>query len=129
MKKGKWLAASLLVLLTMTGCGSKGLTCTSESNSLGMEMKNTIKVNFKGDKVDSMKVTVDVTLPDSLKDQKQTMIDSFKENGDVENAKVTETKNGFKVEGSANAKDLGTDNNAKYDDVKKALEGSGYKCK
>ena len=111
MKKGKWLAASLLVLLTMTGCGSKGLTCTSESNSLGMEMKNTIKVNFKGDKVDSMKVTVDVTLPDSLKDQKQTMIDSFKENGDVENAKVTETKNGFKVEGSANAKDLGTDNN------------------
>ena len=129
MKKGKWLAASLLVLLTMTGCGSKGLTCTSESNSLGMEMKNTIKVNFKGNKVDSMKVTVDVTLPDSLKDQKQTMIDSFKENGDVENAKVTETKNGFKVEGSANAKDLGTDNNAKYDDVKKALEGSGYKCK
>ena len=129
MKKGKWLAASLLVLLTMTGCGSKGLTCTSESNSLGMEMKNTIKVNFKGDKVDSMKVTVDVTLPDSLKDQKQTMIDSFKENGDVENAKVTETKNGFKVEGSANAKDLGTDNNAKDDDVKKALEGSGYKCK
>ena len=47
----------------------------------------------------------------------------------VKDAKVKETKNGFKVEGSADAKTLGTDNEAKYDDVKKALEASGYKCK
>lgn len=127
MKKGKLLAASLLVLLTMTGCGGKKLTCTNEIKESGIEMNQIIDVNFKGDKVDSMKVTVDVTLPDSLKDQKQTMIDSMKE--EVKDAKVTETKNGFKVTGSTDAKDLGTDNEAKYDDVKKTLEATGYKCK
>lgn len=127
MKKGKLLAASLLVLLTMTGCGGKKLTCTNEIKESGIEMNQKIDVNFKGDKVDSMKISIDVTLPDSLKDQKQTMIDSVKE--EVKEAKVTETKNGFKVTGSADAKDLGTDNEAKYDDVKKTLEATGYKCK
>lgn len=127
MKKGKLLAASLLVLFTMTGCGGKKLTCTNEIKESGIEMNQKIDVNFKGDKVDSMKISIDVTLPDSLKDQKQTMIDSVKE--EVKEAKVTETKNGFKVTGSADAKDLGTDNEAKYDDVKKTLEATGYKCK
>ncbi len=129
MKKGKLLAASLLVLLTMTGCGGKKLTCTSETNSLGMEMKSTVDVNFKGDKVNAMKIVVDVTLPDSMKEQKKTIMESFEKENTVKDAKVKETKNGFKVEGSADAKTLGTDNEAKYDDVKKALEASGYKCK
>lgn len=127
MKKGKLLAASLLVLLTMTGCGGKKLTCTNEVKQSGVEMNQKISVNFKGDKVDSMKIAIDVTLPDSLKDQKQTMIDSVK--SEVKDAKVKETKNGFTVEGGADAKDLGTDNDAKYDDVKKTLETAGYKCK
>lgn len=129
MKKGKWILASLLVLFTLTGCGQKGLTCTTETSSTGMEMKSTVTAKFKGDKLNSMKVSVDVTLPDSLKEQKKTMMESFKNDSTVKNAKIEETKNGFKLEGSANAKDLGTDDNAKYDDVKKALENSGYKCK
>ncbi len=129
MKKGKWLAASLLVLLTMTGCGSKSLTCTSETNSLGMEMKSTITSKFKGDKLNSMKVTVDVKLPESMMSQKKTIMESFEKENTVKEAKVKETKDGFKVEGSADAKSLGTDNNAKYDDVKKTLESAGYKCK
>lgn len=127
MKKGKLLAASLLVLLTMTGCGGKKLTCTNEIKESGVEMEQKIEVNFKGNKVDSMKVSVDVALPDSLKDQKQTMIDSVK--GEIKDAKVKETKDGFKVEGSMDAKTLGTNNEAKYDDVKKAIEATGYKCK
>ncbi|MCI8544837.1 MAG: hypothetical protein HFH09_01240 [Bacilli bacterium] len=129
MKKGKWLVASLLVLLTMTGCGSKSLTCTSETNSLGMEMKSTISSEFKGDKLNSMKVTVDVKLPESMMSQKKTIMESFEKENTVKEAKVKETKDGFKVEGSADAKSLGTDNNAKYDDVKKTLESAGYKCK
>ena len=113
----------------MTGCGGKKLTCTSETNSLGMEMKQTIDVNFKGDKVNGMKIAIDVTLPDSMKEQKKTIIESFKKEDTVKDAKVKETKNGFKVTGSADAEDLGADNEAKYDDVKKALEANGYKCK
>ena len=117
------------MLLSMTGCGGKKLTCTSETNSLGMEMISTVDVNFKGDKVNAMKIVVDVTLPDSMKEQKKTIMESFEKENTVKDAKVKETKNGFKVEGSADAKTLGTDNEAKYDDVKKALEASGYKCK
>ena len=129
MKKGKWILASLLVLFTLTGCGQKELTCTTEESTMGVEMKNTITAKFKGDKLNHMKVSVDVTLPDSLKEQKKKMMESFKNDSSVKEAKIKETKNGFKVEGSANAKDLGTDEKAKYDDVKKALEKSGYKCK
>ena len=129
MKKGKMLIASLLVLFTMTGCGSKTLTCTSEYKESGVEMGYSISAKFKSDKLNSMKVSVDVTLPENLMSQKQTMIDTMKDTKEIENAKITETKDGFKVEGIANAKELGTDNNASYDDVKKTLEAAGYKCK
>ena len=81
-------------------------------------------------KVDSMKSAVDVTLPDSMKDQKQTLIDSYKNSEAAsDDVKVSETNDGFRVEASANAKDLGIEDSAKYDDVKKVLESAGYTCK
>ena len=42
---------------------------------------------------------------------------------------MCETNDGFRVEASANAKDLGIEDSAKYDDVKKVLESAGYTCK
>lgn len=129
MKKGKLVIASLLVLLTMTGCGGKKMTCTIEEKSLGMEMKGTVNISFKGDKFSSAKAKMDITLPDSLKDQKDTMLNSFKNSNEMKDVKVKETKNGFRLTGQLSAEDLGIDDDVSYADAKKELEAGGYKCK
>ncbi|MCI8446622.1 MAG: hypothetical protein HFH31_03905 [Bacilli bacterium] len=130
MKRSKLLLVSLFAVLALTGCGKKNLTCTMDSNISGMESKTTVSIKFNGNKVDSMKSAVDVTLPDSMKDQKQTLIDSYKNSEAAsDDVKVSETNDGFRVEASANAKDLGIEDSAKYDDVKKVLESAGYTCK
>lgn len=130
MKKGILVLSSLVALVGLTGCGKK-LTCTMENNSLGLEMKQKVEVKFKGDTVDTMKVSMDITVPDEYKDKKQELIDMFKEEDD--SIKVTETKNGIRIEAD-NDSDIFAEmdingKEASYDDVKKAFEANKYTCK
>lgn len=130
MKKGILVISSLVALVGLTGCGKK-LTCTMENNSLGLEMKQKVEVKFKGDTVDTMKVSMDITVPDEYKDRKQELIDMFKEEDD--SIKVTETKNGIRIEAD-NDSDIFAEmdingKEASYDDVKKAFEAQKYTCK
>ncbi len=133
MKKGLLVLSSLAALVVMTGCGGKKLTCTMDNNSLGLETKSTVEVKFKKDVVDSMKVAMDITIPDEYKDQKDELIEEFKKS--EENVKVTETKNGIKVEADSSSNsdffdDLDFDDKeVSYDDAKKAFEAQGYTCK
>lgn len=130
MKKGVLVLSSLVALVGLTGCGKK-LTCTMENSQSGLEMKQNVEIKFKDDSVDTMKVTMDITIPDEYKDEKQELIDMFKE--EDENIKVTETNDGIRVEADENS-DLFADMDIKdkevsYDDAKKAFENQGYTCK
>lgn len=132
MKKGILVISSLVALVGLTGCGKK-LTCTMENSQLGLEMKQKVEVKFKGDTVDTMKIAMDIVVPDKYKDQKQELIDSFKE--EDENMKVTETKDGIRIEADSSSDSSLFDEfdvegkEASYDDVKKAFEAQGYTCK
>lgn len=130
MKKGILVLSSLVALVGLTGCGKK-LTCTMDNSSLGLEAKSTVEVKFKGDSVDSMKVSMDITIPEEYMDEKDDLINQFKDSYD--DVKVTEIKNGIRIEADENSSffqglDV-KDKTVSYDDVKKAFEGQGYTCK
>lgn len=132
MKYGK-LLLSFVAVGILTGCGSSGKTlkCTLDNQVSGMDSKTTVEAKFKSDKLDSMTVDVDITVPDEYKDQKKTLMDALSQTG--EGIKVTETKEGIKITADSNSEyyknlNLG-DDKAKYSDAKKALESQGYKCK
>ncbi len=130
--KGKLVAlVAVVAVFVMTGCGSKTLTCTNQNNMAGIEMNSTVKVNFKGDKMDDMKVIMEVKVPDEYKDQKQDLIDELKEID--ENIKVTETKDGVKAEMTADEdyfKELNIDSTTvTYDELKEAFTKQSYTCK
>lgn len=131
MNKSKLIVPALITLVTLTGCGGKKLSCTMEQSSLGLENKTTIQFNFKEDKINSMKATIEMVLPDEYKDQKQDLIDELKDSD--ENITVTETKNGIKATitgDSDQLEELGLDDETvNYEDVKKELEDQGYTCK
>ena len=127
--KGKLVALVALVsVFVMTGCGGKNLTCTTSNDIAGIEMNSTVKISFKGDKMNDMKVIIDVKVPDEYKDQKQDLVDELKELD--ENIKVTETKDGVKAEMTADEdyfKQLNIDSETvTYDDLKKAFEAQKY---
>ena len=131
MKKTKLVVPALITLVTLTGCGGKKLTCTMSEKTLGIQNNMSVVVTFKNNKVDKMKATVDMILPDEYKDQKQTLIDTLKDSN--KNIEVIETKDGIRTTISGNSDmagelDLG-DEIVTYDDVKKEFEEQGYNCK
>ncbi len=131
MKKAKIILPALVTLLALTGCGGKKLTCTMSQDSMGMEMKNTVNVTFKDDAFDSMNVVMDITVPEEYADSKQELIDTFKES--EEDMKVTETKNGIRLEMSSESEyfeELDVDKDTvTYDQLKALFEDEGYTCK
>ena len=118
-------------LAVLTGCGNKNLSCTMESSTSGMNTTNNVEINFKNDKVEKMKVVMDIEVHDEYKDQKQTLIDSLKQADKT--MEVKETKKGIQVTADENSSYFSklnlNDNKAKYSDVKKALEDGGFTCK
>ena len=100
-------------------------------DSMGMEMKNTVNVTFKDDAFDSMNVVMDITVPEEYADSKQELIDTFKES--EEDMKVTETKNGIRLEMSSESEyfeELDVDKDTvTYDQLKALFEDEGYTCK
>lgn len=130
--KGKLVALVAIVsVFVMTGCGGKKLTCTSSNNLAGIEMNSTVEVSFKGDKMNDMKVIIDVKVPDEYKDQKQDLIDELKELD--EDIKVSETKDGVRAEMTADEdyfKELNIDSTTvTYDELKEAFTKQNYTCK
>ena len=131
MKKTKLVVPALITLVTLTGCGGKKLTCTMSEKTLGIQNNMSVVVTFKNNKVDKMKATVDMILPDEYKDQKQTLIDTLKDSN--KNIEVIETKDGIRTTISGNSDMAGEldldDEIVTYDDVKKEFEEQGYNCK
>lgn len=63
MKKGLLVGASLLFLCTgcSLGGGEKNLVCTNTQSESGVNIVSTAEMNFKSDKINNVKLTMDVT--------------------------------------------------------------------
>ena len=150
MKKIKYLVITLLALLVVTGCGSsKKLTCTKEESSSGIDMKQTITVNFNKDKVSKVKLSLNSKATDeNIKSNWNLFSEALGKqfsSSSKEGIKITtkdDSKNyTYLIEleidvNKAKKEDLEDydmedilDSNESYSDLKKELEEQGYSCK
>ena len=146
MKNFMKVCTLALVLVLVSGCGSKSnvLTCTMKEEESGMKMTSTAKMTFDKDKATKINLVMSVDLDDSMKNYVKLMATSLesqfselkdkkgvtlKTNTKDSNVTVTIDADLTKMDKAAkDALDLdGTDGNMK--DAKKALEKAGYKCK
>lgn len=146
MKKGIIVFVSIIALGLTAGCGSKGkvLECSKSEKQSGVELKSTIKANFKGNNVKDITVDMDAVLPKEYLSYKSTYIKAFqsefKKYDDLKgiNVKISESDNGVNIKLTADldkmddtAKDKLdiVDTKASYDKSIKELETEGYTCK
>jgi len=131
MKKLKMVILPLVAVLILSGCGNKSLTCTMSATESGMKTNQKVEINLKNNKVDTMKVTIDVEIPDEYADQKQSIMNAFKELGT--GMEVEETEKGIKVTADQDSSYFDAynikDGKVKYDDIKEAFESQNYTCK
>lgn len=99
--------------------------------SAGMEMEAKVEVSFNGDKMDTMKLTMDIAVPEEYADQKDELIELFADN--EEGVTAVETSKGIRITADSDSEffeELDIDSNTvTYDDLKKTLEDKGYSCK
>ncbi len=141
MKKIGLALISISALALITGCGKeKSLECKMSNESSGIYQTYTLNFDTK-DKFKSAKLVQDMKLSSdqtgNLELYKQTTEEAFKNNETTKNLKIKVTDNGkdtvtatvdFNAE-DANKISGGNSATASYDDLKKALEDSGYTCK
>ena len=138
MKKFKLLLLAIVGVFVLTGCGGKTLTCTMSESESGMEMKGKIVAKFKDDKATNDEVKKSWSMMSSLLKSQYSdkKADGVKVTSKVDDKKYTFN---FSVEidikkASKDAlKEYGIDSldaeKSGYDDAKKSLEESGFKCK
>lgn len=133
MKKLKMVILPLVAVLMLSGCGggNESVTCTMSTTTSGMNTDQKVEIKLKDNKVDTMKVTIDIEVPDEYKDQKQAMMDAMKELGS--GMEVEETDKGIKVTADQDSSYFDAynikDGKVKIDDIKEAFEAQNYKCK
>ena len=139
MKKNKLLlGACVMVLLLSTGCGKKQtVACKIESEGMGVYLN----VNYKGDKVDSMDMKMNMDLADlddsDIKEiKKQDFCKAMKEDmddlkGGFKNCKQDINKKKLTVTADIDTSKIDKNELKKVEKPEKAkkdLEKSGYKC-
>lgn len=153
MKKLSMLFLGLATLTLVTGCGGNGsektLVCTNKDDSDGMEIGQTISMTFKNDKMNRMKMDVNMKLTDDdakemwstftdamdnqYKDSKKDGV-SMKINKDDKKYEYTVTldidlaKAGKDALSDYGLGELDSDNGT-LEDNKKEAESGGYTCK
>lgn len=137
MKKGMLLAGLAVSALLVTGCGeeTKTLNCTLKEDAGGATTTSNMKVEFKGDKAESitMDIIIDYTeeyasfaevFKQTLESQKSTLEDTGYE------VEITSGENSVKLSAKGTADTLTEDESTgTYEATKKSLEDSGYTCK
>lgn len=152
MKKLKYLVIMLFAIIFVTGCGSneKTLTCTNTEEESGLKMKQTIVMNFKDDKINNVKMTVDNEATDDLIKENWDMFASaldqqFNTDEETKGVKLTTSNDkdtynysvSIEVDlNEANEESLAlydmediADSDESYEDVKKSAEEDGFTCK
>ncbi len=146
MKKFLSLIAVVFCTVLLTGCGGeKKLTCTKTETSSGITMGEKIEMNFKSDKVTTMSLTMTIEIPESLKTQAQTLVNSAESyvkstygSSDAITIK-SEKKSDLKYDiivsidyknmSDSDKTKFGFSGDESYEVNKQDLEKSGYTCK
>lgn len=105
------------------------LTCTASGTFYELESVNTLTVKVKNNKIKSMNLAMDVTLPKDYEAQKDALIASIEREGKMQ---VTSTENGMMLKtgmGSDYFKSFGLSTDSSYNELKEVLELQGYTCK
>jgi len=128
---------SLVLILGLTGCGEKSLTCTITETESDFEMSNQVIIKFnKDESIKGVNMVMNVVIPDEYSSYKTQFINSFKEQDSYkeieENSTIVETDNGFKITVSGNTELIegltNDDDTISYDALKKAFTDEGYTC-
>lgn len=145
MSKRLFFGFVICGLFLITGCSSKNLNCTRESDySSEMSMKQVLTIKFKGEHVSYLDMKMNVLLSDSYIDFKDSLIESIESEFSNFNGKrgvsysTSDNVEGFDFRVKINFDKL--DDNSKkdidivnyeksYDSIKSELEESGYICK
>lgn len=144
MKKFLYCCCFVLCLFLFTGCGSKTLKCSKESNNNNeMKMFQSINVSFKNDSVSKLSMNINVQLSENYIDLRDSLIQSIENefddfNGEKGISYSTKKKDdGFDFKLDANFNKLSNDvkndlsiinYESSYDAAKQEFENSGYSC-
>lgn len=121
--KGAILIALMLVMVVaLTGCGNK-LVATKTSNEDGVEMKEKHELSFKGDKLDTIKMTYEFSDEASAAMMGGFMKLAFPDT-EVNGKKVT-----MNLSAEDYASELGDSDGMTKDAIKASLEEEGYTVK
>lgn len=138
---------SVMCLALLAGCGNSNrvLVCTKDLTSSGIKMVQEARVNFNGEKIDTMTTTITAKLPDSYKSYVDTFVSQFKKQyenqyGKYDSVDVKTTKKSdseivididfdYKAMSDSDKKALNMAGSEDYDVNKSTLEKSGFTCK
>lgn len=146
MKKSLIVFVSVIALGLATGCGSKSKTleCSKSQSQSGIELKQVVKANFKGNEVEKVIIDMDAVLPEQYQAYKSTYLKTFEssfasyKNLKGVDLKVSETKDGVNIKMTAELSKMDdeaknkldvVDTKASYDKSIKDFESQGYTCK
>ncbi len=152
MKKNVFLF--IIMLIVITGCGKekqndvkeeKNLICEKEFNESSLTMLQTANINFIDNKINDIKSTILVTLPDEFKSNIDTFVKSFNDSYTKQyegntHVKVDINKKNDKeisIEVLLDYKNMtleeketsGFNGSEDYNINKTTLESNGYTCK
>lgn len=144
MKKRIIFGATMgVMLLSLTGCGGKTLTCTNTQEQTGMTMQAEVKVSFRNDTASDLNMTVKTDIDDDYADRTsqfakllEEQYSSYEDSGfdvDVKSTNNTVTLTlgaDFAHMTDEEKENLGFDSSDNsYDAVKDSLEDSGFTCR
>ncbi len=126
------------MVLLLTGCGVKKVTCTNEASSTGITQKMTSVGYFRNNKLTKVENEISMIFDeeyasnitdDAVDELKEAMESSAKEEGyEVTVKRVSDTE--VRVKMNAKASDLSeSENYGTPSDMKKSMEEEGFTCK
>lgn len=146
MKKYIGIFLTVITITLLTGCGSKTrtLTCTKEETATGMNITQTVNVDFKENDVTQLKILEVITVEEAYltyieelksvfesqfanyNDKKGISMNTALKNRNIEISIIADFK---EMDESSKASLDIINTKANYDDMKKAFENMSYACK
>lgn len=143
MKKKLYIMVLLLVMVSLTGCSSKTLTCTKTSDESIYNLKEKITTKYGMFGVKNININMEMTLKDNsfinasvLEKTLDETYKELKENGAKVN--ISSKDNKVLVDINFDLKKMDNDKlkeidlynvNESYEDAKKSFKKLGYTCK
>ena len=135
----------IIVLLTITGCNrNKTLKCSKDISENEIKMHQTSNMSYVNDKLETIDISILVTIPDSYKAYMESSINNFKEqysklyegNSHITFSVNKKNDSEIVIDVSADYKNMTEEEKKKldfnssddYDINKKQLIQSGYQC-